>query len=1827
MTSPALEARLAAARARRQRRGDGADVGPSPLPRRPEGTEPLSSAQRRFWFARQLTPGADPFVVPVAVRLRATEAAGGVDPGRFREAMRALVLRHRVLRTRIVELEGEPVAEVDDDPADGVRTGVTTGATLAEDVRRVANAPFDLAADQPWRLTLLRVLDGPPGHDPGLGEEPWPDAVLVLSVHHVACDGWSLGVLLDELGALYRGEELAPLALDFADVTYYRSLPEGREGGSLAHWTEHLYGAPAELGLPTDRPRSAQTGPRAGEVGRQLAGPAARALHTVATQTRTTPYMVLLAALHVVLGRWAGTTDVVVGTAVAGRTRPELEPLVGCFVGTLALRTRSDDGTTVRGLVEHVRDVVLSGLAHQTVGYEEVVEAVRARGAGAAATTTGLYQVSLTVHTEAEPVLRLPGVASQVLGVPGEHAQSDLAIHAAGTLATGDPDGDLEVSVEYFADLFDPATIERLLGHVEQVLARMAAGLDAPVAALPVLTPAERSALDALTGADVAAPPVGPTVLDRVWAWADRAPDAVAVTSGGGDLTYGALRDRAVRLAAALHDAGVRPGDRVGLLAERSADAVVTMLGAWEAGCAYVPADPTYPDSRVAAVLAGGEVAAVVTPEHLRGRVPDGLRVVGLPDEAGDPRPDQVMGGGRPASGGDLAYVLFTSGTTGTPKGVAVEHRHLAAYLDGLRQKMPFADGWSWATMSTLAADLGLTNVLGALTTGGRLHVLAYEQATDPDQVAAYFAAHRVDAVKMVPSHLAALWDDARPGAVLPRELLVLAGEALPWDLVDRVRAAAPDLRLHNHYGPTETTVSTLGREVPPAPDHLTDPARTAGPVVPLGRPFPGTRAHVVDDAGRPVPVGVPGELRLAGPSVSRGYLGRDDLTAERFVPEVRAGLPTGEVAYRSGDRVRLLPTGDVQFLGRVDDQVKIRGYRVEPGEVARCAAGAPGVGDAAVVVREDGGRRRLVAYVVPVDPGAAPGAGLEVAVRAFLRERLPDYMVPADVVLLARLPLTANGKLDRAALPAPAAGPAAGSVAPEGPAELRVAEAWREVLGLAEIGAEDDFFDLGGDSFSTVRVVRALDGDVSVVDVFAHPTVRGLAQLLDERAAGRSTAQAGLLRTLGRPAPGGAVRAPGATVHVVAVPFGGGSPVAFAPLAAELPDGMVLHGVDLPGHDTSRSGEPNRPVPEVAAELVEEIGALDGPVVLYGHCLGGALAMETALRLEAAGTPVLGVVEAGTFPAARIPNRLGELVHRWFPADRLVSDRAYLESLRALGGFTDALDAADQAQLMRALRHDNREAESYYTTRYAAPAQERQRLRAPVLCVVGERDRSTELYTERFDEWRDFADDVELAVVPRAGHFFARHQAPELARLLADRVGAWRRGERPATPPPAIAEPRLSTFLWVALTQLLSMIGTGLTSFALGVWVLQQTGSVTAFATISVMAVLPSVVALPFAGAVADRFDRRRVMLAADGVAGLMTAALVVLLATGGLDVGFVYLYAAVGALANAFQRPAYLAAVTQLVPKRYLGQAGGLVSLGLNAGDLVAALVGGVLVGLFGLPAVVGVDVVTFVLAVVVVAVVRFPDRLWVRREEGFLAEVTGGWRYILRRPEMVAMVVFFVVFNYLFTFPVTLATPLVLAEHSPQVLGVVTGVGGLGALAGGLAMALWGGTRRRALGMVGGSSVLGLAVVVLGATSSPVVQAAGLFGVYGALLVLNAHWLSLIQAKVGLELQGRVLATNQMLATAMMPLGFLTVGPASAWVGAHWGTGGPGDGDGLGLTLVIVGAVLAVWGVLGLLFRPLRDMDLRLPDAVPDAEIAGDRDALQAAADRDLVRTRGV
>uniref|UniRef100_UPI0007C84FBD non-ribosomal peptide synthetase/MFS transporter n=1 Tax=Kitasatospora sp. MBT63 TaxID=1444768 RepID=UPI0007C84FBD len=1780
-----LRRRLAQARAR------AAEPAARAITPRPAGTAaPLSFAQRRMWFLAQYEPDSAAYHIPLTLRI-----TGEPDRAALAAALTDVVRRHEVLRTGYPSHDGQVLTEVHDAERFALATVELPAAEAEAWLAAEAARPFDLAAGLPLRATLLRTPDG---------------SVLSLVVHHIAADGWSIGVLWDELAQAYaarlagRTPELPALPVQYADVAHWQQTAQTEElARQQTWWQERLRGATATVTVPADRPRPAVAGTRGERIAVELGAERSRRIRALAEQTGTTVYMVLLAALQTVLSRYTGAEDVVVGSPVAGRTRSETEPLVGCFVNTLAMRTDLSGDPTVRELLERVKDVTLGAFAHQDLPFERLIDAL---GLERELAHTPLFQVMLNVQNQAAARPALPGVEVEWLDIGTGTAKFDLS------LVVVDTGAELTGDLLWRSELYEEQTVRRVLGHLTTVLDAMAAGPDRPLAGLPLLTAAEQRLLTAwddtardwdLTG----------TLHGLIEEQARRTPQAPALRGADGVLSYAELDARADELAHRLVALGVGPDRPVGLFAERSAALVVGMLGILKAGGGYLPLDPLYPDGRIRALLETAGAAAVVTTADLAARIDGAAPTAVLPGLATAP----AAPSGPPAvevRPEHLCYLLFTSGSTGAPKAVAVEHRNYRNYLHGLRERIGLGPGtgpWNWALVSTFAADLGTTNVFAALTTGGCLHLLTRDQATDPDAFAAYLAAHPIDAVKLVPSHLEGLAAHGdRLADVLPGRLLICAGEPLRPDLVARIRSARPGLTLHNHYGPTETTVSMLGA---PVPAELGDAASA-----PLGRPFGNVGAHVLDARRRPVPVGVPGELYVSGGGVARGYHGRADLTAERFVE-----LPQGR-AYRTGDLVRRRPDGAIEFLGRADHQVKIRGFRVETGEVEAELTARPEIREAVVVTRGEGAARTLAGYVVPAAGPVDPAA-----LRAALRTRLPDYMVPAALVVLDALPLTGNGKVDRAALPEPAAAQQpSGGAEPATENEHRVAGAYRQVLAVDAVAADDDFFALGGDSFSAVHTVRLLGDGLSVIDLFQHPTVRELAALLDARAAG--TGQDGprsLLHRLTRSA------AP-ATLTVVCVPYGGGSPVTFQPLADALPAGHRLYAVELPGHDPSRPDDPLVDLDTLADLLAGQIAEqIDGPVLLYGHCLGGALATALGSRVEAAGGDLRGVVLGGTFPAARLPGRFAEWVAKRLPGDRMLSNRAYLDFLRAMGGFTDVYDAAEQDFLVRALRHDVRQAEDFYTRAYGdqRPAP----IAAPILCVVGEKDRATLLYQERYAEWEHFGERVGLAVIPRAGHYFLKHQAGELARVLADWADAPpARDQRP--PAAAAARPDLGTFAKVAIGQFVSVIGTALSTFALGVWVYQRTGSAFDFAMISVVAVLPAVLLLPIAGAVADRADRRKIMIITDTVAAAGMLSLGVLLWTGGLQLWHVYVVACLGSACTAFQRPAYLAAITQLVPKRYLGQANGLTQLGAGAGDMMAVLAGGVLVSLIGLHGVVLFDMATFLTGVSALLLVRFPDAMFEKREEPLLREVVSGWRYIVRRHSLVAMVAFFVVFNYLFAVATVLVTPMVLASGSSVRLGVVTAVGGVGAMTGALVMALWGGTRRRAVGMIGFTSVVGVAAVLAGLRPQPVVVACGLFVLWAALMILNSHWMALIQTKVGMELQGRVLATNQMLAMSMMPLGFLTAGPVSDHVfeplmrpgGALADSLGPllgtGPGRGAGLLLVLVGLALAVWGLLGLAYRPLRLIEDLLPDAVPDPEI-GDKDAIQAEADRLLEAAR--
>jgi surfactin synthase thioesterase subunit/MFS family permease len=701
------------------------------------------------------------------------------------------------------------------------------------------------------------------------------------------------------------------------------------------------------------------------------------------------------------------------------------------------------------------------------------------------------------------------------------------------------------------------------------------------------------------------------------------------------------------------------------------------------------------------------------------------------------------------------------------------------------------------------------------------------------------------------------------------------------------------------------------------------------------------------------------------------------------------------------------------------------------------------------------------------------------------------------------------------------------------------------------------------------------------------------------------------------------------------------------------------LYALERPGHDVNRPDEPLLGMDELVDGCVAEVVAgISGPVAVYGHCMGGAEAVELGRRLEAAGVELTGVVIGAHFPAPRLPGRVFRWLRQWFPTERWTSKRRTLESLRAMGFFTEVFDEREKDFVMRVVLADAAMGEDYYTDVYDNGLP--RKLSAPIVCVVGGGDRATELYQERYLEWEFFSDRVSLEVIEGAGHYFAKHQPAEVARIIQATCDP--SNATPAKPPPAAvtppadappppaaavvvpatdgtppavrrAMPSLTVFYLIALGQLVSLIGSGLTGFGMGLWVYQQTGSVSLFATATVLALLPAVVLSPIAGALADRWDRRLIMIVADCVAATGTVSLALLLWLGQLQLWHVFTAITVTAVATAFQLPAYLAAVTQLVPKRYYGRANGIVSLGTATSTVLAPLLGGALVIAVGLRGVVIIDLLTFAVAVTVTLSVRFPDTLFVRREETFRRAVLGGWRFIVRRHGLVALVVLTASLNYFFAMVEVLVTPLTLSFGDPAVLGRVLAASGVGMLVGSVLMGVWGGTARRTTGILASVVLLGASLLTVGLRPSPLFPALGLFGMGLATALVNTHWLAIVQAKVGLELQGRVLSMGQMLSWLMVPAGFLTAGPLAEHVfapmvspgGLLAAVVGTGPGRGMALAAIVAGLCSLALAAVGIAYRPIRHVEDELPDNDPGTVIVADKDRLQAEADRRLAEHR--
>ncbi|WP_290059537.1 non-ribosomal peptide synthase/polyketide synthase [Amycolatopsis solani] len=976
---------------------------------------PLSSAQRRLWFLSRLRPDDPEYNSAFALRL-----TGVLDVDALAAALSALVARHEPLRTTFAEVDGEPVQRIEP-PYEVALPVVDVGAADLDAVLRAEYAkPFDLARGPVLRALLARL--GPAEH------------VLLVSVHHIATDGASMGVLTDDLSALYRGADLPAQALQYADFAAWQHDRPTRPAG-LAHWKRQLAGI-TPLDLPTDHPRPATKG-TAGAVAEFAVPDAVSArLAELARTSETTLFTVLLAACQALFARYSGQEDIALGTVVQGRDRPELQRVVGFFVNTVVLRSTVD---AERSFAEHLaaaKQTVLDAFAHDDVPFDELVDAGRDPG------RNPLFDVMVLLHTATGGGLSLPGLAVEPMGVGRDSANFDL------TVEFEESGGRLAGLVEYRTELFDAPTIDRLSTHLVRLLTAIAAEPARPIAELPLTSEAEERRL--LEWGSTAGDVPGGTVVALLDHQARTRPEATALVCGTTRLTFAELAARTDALAADLAARGAGPDRVVAVLLPRSADAVIALFAVLKAGAVHLSIDPGLPPERVQVLLADTDPVVVVLDDA---------------GATGGPRPE----GPHPA---DAAYVIHTSGSSGTPKGVVVEHAALMNLLADHRTVFG-REPLRVALTATLSFDTSWEGPL-LLADGHELHLIDDETRLDPAALTRYVRDEHVDFLDVTPSYLRQLL----PAGLLTGEhrprFLMVGGEALPEDLWRELATA--DTEAHNYYGPTESTV-----------DATRTPITGARPVI--GRPLGNVRAYVLDDHLRLVPPGVPGELCLAGAQLARGYLGRPGLTADRFTADP-FGAP-GTRLYRTGDRVRWTADGQLEHLGRLDDQVKVRGFRIEPGEVEAALRAQPGVTDAAVDAR--GGR--LVAYVVG-DPGG---------LRAALGRTLPAHLVPSAFVALDRLPLTRHGKLDRRALPDPELAAATEYVAPRTEREQLVADVWAEVLGVERVGVDDDFFDLGGDSLRGIRVVArlrdALGTDVPARLVFTAPTPARLAAELPDAA------------------------------------------------------------------------------------------------------------------------------------------------------------------------------------------------------------------------------------------------------------------------------------------------------------------------------------------------------------------------------------------------------------------------------------------------------------------------------------------------------------------------------------------------------------------------------------------------------------------------------------------------------------------------------------------------------------------------------------------------------
>ncbi|MDH6136270.1 amino acid adenylation domain-containing protein [Kitasatospora sp. MAA4] len=1155
---------------------------------RPEALA-LSFAQRRLWFVGQVEGPSASFNVSLALRLR-----GRLDTAALEAALGDVVSRHEALRTVFPETGGVPRQEVLAGP---------TGPLLTRTDRSVSDVfghVFDTAVDLPFHAYLR--ADGTDEH------------VLVLVMHHIASDGWSLDPLFRDLAAAYAARcdgdapGWEPLPVQYADYTLWQQDllgsdedPDSLLAGQLAFWKGALAGLPDELALPTDRPRPPVPSYRGELVPLELDAALHAQLAELARENGVTLFMVLQAALAALLSRFGAGDDVPIGAPVAGRMDEALDDLVGFFANTMVLRVDLSGRPSFADLLARVRATNLAAYAHQDVPFERLVEELNPVRSLA---RHPLFQVMLAFNNTAEANLEFPGVTAEFEPAGFGTAKFDLTANLTEhRLADGSPAG-IAGALEYATDLFDGSTAERLAAAWERLLRAVAADPAQEIASADVLTGEERHRILTEWNDTATEVPSG-TVPAQFEAQVARTPQGTALVFEGVELTYAELNARANRLAHLLIERGAGPERTVALVLGRSVEMVVSMLAVLKTGGAYLPVDPGYPTARITHMLEDCGPALLVATTQSAAAIPAGnpaptllldtLDLAALP--ATDPTDAERRAPLLPAH---RAYVIYTSGSTGRPKGVMVSHVGVSSLVDSLAVQFLMGPGDRMLQFASPSFDAALAETMMALLTGATLVLAPAERLAAGEQLAALIAEHRVSHAIIAPAALAVMSPQQLPSV----RVLMVAGEATPGELVAKWSVGR---QLINAYGPTETTVCAT----------VSTPL-SGSDSPPIGGPISNARTYVLDERLQPVPVGVPGELYVAGIGLARGYHNRPGLTSERFVA---CPFGNGERMYRTGDLARWRPDGTLDFLGRVDDQVKLRGFRIELGEVEAALGRHEGVGQVVVVAREDrAGDRRLVAYCTAVTENPELPSDL----RLFAAEELPGYMVPAAVVVLDAMPLSVNGKVDRKALPAPDYAAVSSGRAARTPREELLCGLFAEVLGLDSVGIDDSFFGLGGHSLLATRLLSrvrsVLGAELGIRELFESPTV---AELLEQLDAGGSGDPLDVLLPL-RP---GGTGAPLFCVHPAA-----GISWVYSGLLRHVDAAHPVYGLQARG----LKGAPPASVEEMADDYLRQIRSVQpqGPYHLLGWSFGGVVAHAMAVRLQADGQQVALLALLDGYPA-----------------------------------------------------------------------------------------------------------------------------------------------------------------------------------------------------------------------------------------------------------------------------------------------------------------------------------------------------------------------------------------------------------------------------------------------------------------------------------------------------------------------------------------------------------------------------------------------------------------